>query len=392
MQRAYAGLTGNQADPGLAVVAAQLGRFLVLGGRYREGAPLLEEALELAEQLELPEVFSQALSSKAVFLTHTDRLSEASLVLKGALEVALEHGLTTAAMRAYNNLAVVFESQDRFAELVTLSEQRLELARRVGDRVWELDTLTGQLSALLALGRWEEALASAEEAKGADELASLEYAAFGLLEMTALHVHRGDLGEARLLLESMSWAGSLEDWQLRAGYAMARAGVLRAEDRPAEALAAAEEVLVARAALGLGLTNGNVKKALVYAVEAALDFGNPGRAAELLGIVKAARPGQVSPWLRAQASRLLARMFAAAGEHEGVEHGFEAAEAEFRDLGTIFDLAVSLTDHAEWLVARGRQDKAGPLRAEARGIFERLRARPWLERLGPLAGEESVSA
>jgi hypothetical protein len=173
---------------------------------------------------------------------------------------------------------------------------------------------------------------------------------------------------------------------------MARAGVLRAEDRPAEALAAAEEVLVARAELGLGLTNGNVKKALVYAVEAALDFGNPGRAAELLGIVKAARPGQVSPWLRAQASRLLARLSAAAGEQEGVEHGFEAAEAGFRDLGTTFDLAVSLTEHAEWLVARGRQDKAGPLRAEARGIFERLRARPWLERLGPLAEEESASA
>jgi hypothetical protein len=83
---------------------------------------------------------------------------------------------------------------------------------------------------------------------------------------------------------------------------------------------------------------------------------------------------------------------AAAGEHEVVESEFGAAEAGFRELGTPFDLAVALTEHAEWVTAQGRQDKAGPLRAEAREVFERLQARPWLQRLGPLAGEESVPA
>jgi class 3 adenylate cyclase/tetratricopeptide (TPR) repeat protein len=392
MQTAYARLTGDRPDPYLAVVAAQLGRFLVLRGRYAEGAPLLEQALELAEHLELPEVYSQALSSKAVFLTHTDRLDEAGFVLRRALDVALEHGLSAASMRAYNNLGVVLQSQDRFTELVALGQQRLDLARRVGDRVWELETLTGALGSLLALGRWEDALARSEEAKGAEELASLEYAAFGLLEMLDLHIRRGDLGEARLLLESMSWAGSLEDWQLRAGYARARAEMLGAEGRPDEALAAADEVLTTLAELGTGLTNALVKRALVLAVEAALEVGNLDRADELLGMVREARPGQVKPWLRAQVARLASRMSAAAGEHEAVELGFEAAEAGFRDLSTPFDLAVALTEHAEWLVAQGRQDKAGPLRAEAQEVFERLQARPWLQRLGPLAGEESVPA
>ena len=147
-----------------------------------------------------------------------------------------------------------------------------------------------------------------------------------------------------------------------------------------------------RAVLGIGLTHSKVKTALVRAVEAALDLGDWGRADQLLGMVRAARPGQVTPWLGARVARLSARVSAAAGEHEAVESGFEAAEAGFRDLGTLFDLAVTLTEQAELLVARGRQDRAGPLRAQARQIFERLQARPWLERLGPLAGEESVPA
>ncbi|MGH7666163.1 MAG: hypothetical protein ACREN1_02460, partial [Candidatus Dormibacteria bacterium] len=163
-------------------------------------------------------------------------------------------------------------------------------------------------------------------------------------------------------------------------------------DQPTDALAAAEEFLATRAELGLGLTYYPVKRVLAQAVEAALEGGEPGKAESLLGMVRAAQPGQVTPWLRAQAARLSARVSAAAAKHEAVEPGFEAAEAGFRDLGTPFDLAVTLTEHSEWLIERGRHDKAAPLRAEARDVFERLQARPWLERLGLLAGEESVPA
>ncbi len=392
MQRAYAGLAGDERDPDLAVVAAQLGRILALGGRYGEAAPLLEEALELAEHLELSEVYSQALSSKAVILMGSDRLDESGVLLRRALEVALEHGLTAAAQRAYNNLAVTLEAQDRLAESVALDEQRLELARRVGDRFWELSVLTGSLRGLFALGRWDDAQAQAEAVSGAEELASLETWASQLLALTPLHVHRGDVGEARLLLESMKSAASSEDWESRAQFALAMAEVLRAEDRPAEALAAVEEFLATRSELAIGLTNSYVKRALVQGVETALDLGNLGRAEELLAMVRVAPPGQITPWLRAQVARLSARASVAAGENDGVEVCFEAADSGLRELGTPFDLAIALIDHAEWLAARGRQDKAEPLRAEAREIFDRLQARPWLERLGPLASMESASA
>jgi len=173
------------------------------------------------------------------------------------------------------------------------------VARRVGDRAHELAALTGSLTPLVTLGRWEDSLARAREAIAAEELASLHTWAPQLLGMTSLHVRRGDLGEARLLLEPMQWAEESEDWQGRAAYAEAKAEVLRAEDRPAEALAAAAEVLATRTELELGLTNGFAKRGLVNSVEAVLDLGDSAKADELLGMVRAAQPGQVTPWLRA---------------------------------------------------------------------------------------------
>ncbi|MGC2190781.1 MAG: adenylate/guanylate cyclase domain-containing protein [Candidatus Dormiibacterota bacterium] len=392
MRAAYAALAGDVADPELGVVVAQLGRVLAVQGQGEEASPVLEEALELAEHLKLPEVYSQALSSKAVVLLNDDRLDEAGTLLRRALEVALENSLTGAAMRAYNNLSVVLESQDRFAEMVTNTQQHLELARRVGDRFWELMALTSLASPLLQTGRWSEVRSVIQEAQGAEALASLESVAIQVLTVVPANVRCGELHEARLLVDSLAWAKGSEDRQTRAMYSLALAEILRADGKPEDALAALEEVLAARTGHGLGLANALVKQALVQAIEAALSLGNQETTEELLEIVRAALPGQVSPWLRAQVSRLSARACAAAGEHETVEPGVDAAEAGFRDLGTPFDLAVALTEHAEWLVGLGRREKAEPLRTEARGIFDRLQARPWLERLNLLAEEESVSA
>jgi pentatricopeptide repeat protein len=388
---AVAALGEDVRAPELAARAG-LGRVLTLQGRYDEAAPLLEEALRLAEHLELPEVYSQGLSSKAVYLMDSDRLDEAGLLLGRALEVALEHGLTAAAMRAYNNLGVVLEAQDRFSELVIHNEKRYELARRVGDRVMELSSLVAPISELLALGRWDEVLARAQEARAAEELEGLDWVAFTLVSVASLYARRGDLEEASRLIESMRASGTSESWERRTGYALARSEVLRAEGRLAEALAAAEEVLFDRAELGLGFTDFRVKNAMARAVEAALDLGDLSKAKELLGIAQAALPGQVTPWLRAQLARLSARERAAEGDHGAVEASFEAGESGFRELATSFDLAVTLTEHAEWLTERGRPDRARPLRAEAREIFDGLGARPWLERVGPATEEESVSA
>ena len=46
-----------------------------------------------------------------------------------------------------------------------------------------------------------------------------------------------------------------------------------------------------------------------------------------------------------------------------------------------FYLAVTRLEHADWLATQDRTGEAQPLLSEAREIFERLEAKPWLERL-----------
>jgi hypothetical protein len=57
------------------------------------------------------------------------------------------------------------------------------------------------------------------------------------------------------------------------------------------------------------------------------------------------------------------------------------AQELFRELEMPFFVAITEREHAEWLDEQGSSEEAEPLLAEAREIFERLRARPWLERV-----------
>ncbi len=390
LTRAHAVLSGEEPDPDLAMVAGQLGRFLALAGRSDEAIPLLEEALELAEQLELPEVYSHALSSRAVGLEKLGRLDEAETLLRRALEVALENGFADAAQRAYRNLSVALYSLDRFAETLEMAEQGLAYARRGGDRVSELSWLGSVVDLLVRMGRWDEALARAEELEGFVELASVQWAAAGFLAPAPVYLRRGLHEQTRELLQRFVDQEASENLELRSGYGTLTAELMLAEGRPGEAMAAAEEVVAARQELGL--THPAVKFGLVLAVEAALDLDDTAKAEEFLGIVQGARPGQVTPILRAQTARLAARLAARRGDPESAESGFLAAEQGFRRIGVPFELAVALLEHGEWLVSQGRPGEAVPFLDEGRAIFEGLQAKPWLGRLGRVSGMEGVPA
>ena len=57
-----------------------------------------------------------------------------------------------------------------------------------------------------------------------------------------------------------------------------------------------------------------------------------------------------------------------------------------RELAVPFWRAVTSLEHAEWLAKDSDAHRAEPLLTEARGIFERVGARPWLKRLAALPG------
>jgi class 3 adenylate cyclase/tetratricopeptide (TPR) repeat protein len=369
LEAALEALADEEPDEVVAEVAAQLGRFLVLNRQYELAAPRLEVALELSEALALPEIFAQALTSKSVFYTYRNRLEEGRILLEGALERALAGDFHAAAVRAFNNLAVLFESGDRYAEAVELTDRALELARRVGDRVWEGIFLGGPISGLTLLGRWNEALsrlAAFEEMGGQGIDASLSLPAVEIL------CHRGDLPAAHGRLDDLAGVGEDEDIQSRTGFLLAEAQVLRAQGKPRDALERAEEVVAVRASLGI--TFLTVKLGVVEALEAAFALGEVDKVRELLTLVDGLRPGERPPLLDAHAHRFR-------GKLAGDESEFAAAAEHLRELSLRFWLAVTLLEHGELLVERERGDEAESLLAEAREIFEELGAQPWLDRV-----------
>jgi tetratricopeptide (TPR) repeat protein len=380
LEPALAALEAGAADADLAVLAAQLGRFLVLNGEEERAAPHLERALWLAEALDLPETLAQALNSKSILLSNYDRLYEARILVESALALALAHDLHGAALRAYNNLAVFLESSERWAESLATTERGLELARRVGDRGQEASALAGPVGSLWLLGRWDEAIARAVEAQ---ELASTSSLQMPMLEAVAIHRERGELDQARRVFAGLSLVAQAEDVQATAGYATAEAGLLRAEGRPREALAAAERALTIGTALGVTSVVG--KSALHEALEAAAALDDNDKIRELLAPFDELRPGMLSRLLKALQARFAARLAETDADVE-----FATAERLFGELEMPFYLSVTQLEHAEWLIAQDSRDEAEPLLAEARETFERLQATPWLDRLAAAQAQEQT--
>jgi class 3 adenylate cyclase/tetratricopeptide (TPR) repeat protein len=379
LEEAITQLGDGTPTPELAAALAQLGRVLTLAGRYGDAAPPIEQALGLAERLLLPEVFVEALISKSVLLSLQDRLIEALTLLEAAAARAHSEQLFASELRAQNNLAAQLEAADRYAEGFEYAERGSALARRRGDRRWESVLRTGSLAPLIQLGRWNEAIAIAAEE---EPLIVGEFALGALVMIALVHCERGELAPARAAVSNAELVRESTNPGIKAAFAAVEARVLRAEGRPADALASAERGL---ATIGeLGMTDTSIKLALVEAVEDALSLNALDRAEELLSVPESLDPGLVTAYWQAQSVRLRARVDAARGAHSGVDEHLRAAVTLFRGAGMIFHIAVTQVEHAEWLIGQRRENDARTLLGEARATFEILGATPWLERAAQL--------
>jgi class 3 adenylate cyclase/tetratricopeptide (TPR) repeat protein len=377
MKAAYRVLQAEEADEDLATFAAELSRLHFFKGELDMAAERVEAALDIAESLWLPEVLSQALNTKSGIIEARGRPHEGLALLTYALQVALENDLPTAALRAYGNLSDALCRRDRYEEALQQDRRGLALARKVGSRVFEWRLIAELAYALFLTGRWDEAARLAAEIP--EHEASLSGIGGLLSSLPELHVAQGKLDEARKLLARFAAFATSADVQEHAVHAAARAALLHAEGRYADAVAAGEAAFQARGELGAD--NQAVKSGFIWAVEAALTLANLARVGELLAAVEALPAGRRPPLLQAQAARVRARLAAARGKRDGVEAGFKAAAGMLRELGIPFWLAVTMLEHGEWLAKDGDAQRVEPLFAEAGAIFERLAAQPWLERL-----------
>jgi predicted ATPase/class 3 adenylate cyclase len=363
MERSFAALSDDERDADLAQLAVQSARVLYFSGRIDEAMERNELALEIAEALQLPSVLSHGLNTKGLRYVQQGRWEEGTLLMRHALQIALAHDLAEPAVRGYMNLCSLTAAQDRFQEALDLSRDGADLARKIGERSGELGLESWTVGLLSILGRWDEALARPAM----------------LLPYPTIdpYVQRGELEEAHRHLEVMRSQMDLHEVQQLAGLRMDEANVLVAEGNMSAALVAAEAALACRAQLGLT----HVKWALELALEAAFTLGDRAKFDELLGVVEELPPGGLTPYLRAVGARFGARRALLDRDETLASAAFLAAADLFREIEMPFELAVVRLEHAEWLASVGRAVDAEPLLGEARTIFERLRATPWLERI-----------
>jgi predicted ATPase/DNA-binding SARP family transcriptional activator len=357
----------------LAAIAAELARIHVYLGELEPAGERIDQAVEIAEALDLPDVLSDALTTRSDLLRRSGRDDDALPTLERALAIARENNLGRALLRALYNLSFEIGVWDRVAEARPVNLEGLDVARWGGFASHETDFITNLVALDVELGDWDAALRALAETQ------SLQGRQLALLApFPWLFVQRGELGEARRTLESLAPLAARDGLQPRSLEAVARAAVRRAEGRTEEALAAAEEVLARRA--GLGGRHSWVKLAFVQAIEAAFELDDLDRVADLLEEWERRSSEHRTPYVEAHERRFAARLAARRGEADAVEPSFLRATAIFRELSTPFYVAVALLEHGEWLAGQGRREDAEPLLAEAREIFQRLKARPWLER------------
>jgi class 3 adenylate cyclase/tetratricopeptide (TPR) repeat protein len=382
MQTSYEALAGGDPDADVALVAAQLARLAYFAGERERAVDAVEVALDMAEALRLPEVLAEALTTKA--MVGWDRPHEAEALLREANRVATANDLPAAALRAQFNLSGLGIEHSRFREARSILDEALALARVRGDRSWEAVVLGQLADALVQLGEWDEAEARCRELLDTPQQLDFPYSLM-LIPLGRILCERGELEEGRTLM-SHAHRATTSDRQSQAAFLLAEASLSRAEGRTTEALTAAEASLEQWRALRQFHYLG---EALVVAAEAAFELDDLERVEALVVTAEQLPLIQRRPLLDAQTARLGARLAARRDEPPG--DGFDVATQRFRELEMPFWVGVTQLEHGEHLVEAGHSDEAEPLIAEARGIFERLRAEPWLRRARPAARERGAA-
>ena len=391
MDAAFELLSEDAPDADLAQLAAQIGRFAFFFGDGDVGLKRIEAALAIAEELDLPEVYSQAMNTKALILNSHGRVRESRALLNDALAVAIDHDKPSAALRAHNNLADLDCQDDRYANAQRHIDEGLVLARRVGDRYWE-QIFLGFIYPRFALGQWAAALQSMDELGGWDEHIRSRtsftqgFVAFGV----AIHMHQGDVAGAERLLTSFAALADSADVQERAEYQTALATMRAATGDLASAREAAEAAI--DAAGDLGPDDYRVASSRVIAIDAAVALGDLDGAEALIAASGVDRAGQRRHFKLAQAMRARAALDVARGDSAGVEDARKGAIGLFREIDYPFWTAVMLYEHASWLLDQQRTSDAAPFLVDARLIFEGLGAMPWVERVEALGIAPSTEA
>jgi class 3 adenylate cyclase/tetratricopeptide (TPR) repeat protein/ribosomal protein L40E len=364
--------TGAGADTVRARLLTNLARAHYRLDRAEAAYETVDRALAMAERLQLEDVLADALNNKAAALSQMGRNREAAALMRAAIDIASANGLVAAELRARSNLASVTWGVDPRG-IRAIEEPAFELAKRVGNRMMA-NWIAGFLAALAYQTgeRWDETLA----------------------ELAALLPYTTSLADESALRGAACWLTIVRGEDPREALAAAEAYAAQSTNPGADAQLA---FLLSHAAL----TRGDPETAYVQAMRATayrsqeeLYLAWAARAALWMRDIERARtvaerqdalPDAQSMLPSTQRASLLAGIAALDGRRDEATAGYRDVLRRFEAMGHHFLRAMAALD---FLIVLGPGEPAAAQAAtEARQVFERVGARPLLERL-----DEALSA
>jgi tetratricopeptide (TPR) repeat protein len=302
--------------------------------------------------------------TKGGALSVGSRLYEGLTLLEGAERLARAQNLIPAQLRARANITAYLTVRDPRASVETAREG-IEIARRYGLRTPAVIMATNGIESAIRSGEWEWAATELQELLSMELDAFRESAALSL--WVILRSLRGeefgnDLDRVKQLIGDESGPAvqaitdSMEGWMATArGDAAAsyRAWLRVADESPL-----------------------NEPSAILLAGRAALEAGEPAAARATLDRLD--RVGTHGAMLDADRRTILGGLAAAEGRPTEALAEYRDALRRWRELGLDFDLARS---GLEFVTSLPDEPEAHEAAEESRRIFERLGARPFVERV-----------
>jgi class 3 adenylate cyclase/tetratricopeptide (TPR) repeat protein len=342
-----------------------LGMNLLFDGRPDEANLVVERGLAVLEDEQDWFGLADGLTTRGVLLVNTRRPQEGLGILQRALQIAEERDLPEHALRARYNIAGLQLADHKLGECLAEVAEGLAVARERGDRSWDL-ALRGQaIYPLVALGRWDEALADAETIFDSDDLIGMAMCSLMLTSVAAARADARLLERCRAAAEANSEG---ENVDVR-GTATVALGLRALID--GDPVAAAD---LARRGAELVYAGEVQAEAVRIRVEAAFATVDTAAMEELAGWVDGLPPARRLPLLLVACARVRGELAHLAGD-AAAARGFEAqAEDILRDLGAKPLLSATLLDRVR---RRGDADA----RDEAWRLLHELGATGWLTHL-----------
>jgi class 3 adenylate cyclase/tetratricopeptide (TPR) repeat protein len=375
-------LRAQPPGPELIIAYGELaGVSLVFLSDYAEAIEVAQRALQLAEELGLPEPVRARGFRGSALASLGDRAGLDDL--RRAIALAIEQGRSRDAGIFHTNLSEVLRDYDGPKSALAVAREGVEFSKRRGIAEVELHLGAQLLTYLVESGRPNEALAECDALAAPLETAGAVARIQVLCEQLRILAERGDAeraaADAERLADAARQTGELQ--QLANGFAAA-ARLLIARKLWAEAQALLLELERTPGIHG----ESNIARNLPELTRCALAAGDAALARRFVVGVEPLTPIHEHALCSARA-----QLAEAAGEQAAAAALYAEAAERWREFGNVPERAYALLGHGRCLAALGKPEAKAPLRA-ARDLFTSMDYRPALAETEALLGESEAAA